>query len=340
MGTIFTKTDIMIMIGIDKKVALAGSVADPATLDEEAWQDDVTVISGGAVDVYYRITVTRGGNTGYAVSGNIRDLLAGVEIELAGDQAVFEIGVGQTEWTTYLRVTLPGAGTYVNVASIAEEWIADEIDNETNDVTLVTNPRESAATVTITPPLPYEEPGTGSLQVTKEFNGVANVPDNWSATITVTGPNGHSQSALITGASRTVAFRGLEAGVYTVTEVGPGEIPEYAFISVGGEGEYSVSVNNTAQVTITNTYRSDDSGVAGEYLDIFDEGPPLAMMPPDDEDFEFLDDPDLPTSMMPQTGVTQSSAPWLFGLFSSLMAAGGLLTLLNRGKKDDESVGK
>ena len=336
MVTIYTKTEIMIIVGIDKKVALAGSAEDPATLEEEAWQDNISVISDSVVGVFYRITITRSGNMSYSVRGSIHDLLAGMEIELGSDQAFFEIGEGETAWTTYLSAALPAAGTYVNAASIAEEWIAGEIDNETNDVTLVTNPRESAATVTITPPLPYEEPGTGSLQVTKEFNGVANVPGNWSATITVTGPGGYDQSALITADSRTVAFRGLDEGTYTVTEVGSGEIPDYEFISADGEGSYSVSANNTTQATITNTYS--DSNVGGAEIDIFDEGPPIAMMPPDEEDFEFLDDPDLPTSMMPQTGVTQNSAPWLFGIFSSLMAAGGLLAILNRGKKDDESV--
>ena len=148
--TIIPKTAINVTLSIDKKVAIAGTVNDPSTIG--TWADDISITASGSVDVFYRITVTKGGNADYTVRGNINDLLNNAPFSLTAGQASFEIGAGETTWVTYVRATLTGAGTHSNVASIAGEEIDFGSDSSTRDISLIVSPRSSTATVAITAP--------------------------------------------------------------------------------------------------------------------------------------------------------------------------------------------
>ena len=177
------------------------------------------------------------------------------------------------------------------------------------------------------------DPDYGTLVVTKQFSGVTNIPSNWSATVTLTGPNGYSQSRTITAANRTATFGNLNAGTYTVSETNASGIADYTFVGVTGDGAHSVSLNRTTNVTITNEYSSGNIGGAQPddgTTDLLDDGPPLAepplAAPPPEEEDELLLEEDLPPlGDMPQTGddSTDSLFP-LLGLSLSMMLAGGL----------------
>jgi len=184
----------------------------------------------------------------------------------------------------------------------------------------VTWGNETRATITniYTPP----PPDLGSLIITKAFN-ITGVPGNWSATVTVTGPNGYSYTGTITGESRTISLYNLEPGVYTITEANPAGIPGYVFVSASGEGSYTVSMGNTTRATITNTYDE-------EYEEVDEPPPPRTDFPPEEEDIE--DDPP-PFSELPKTGIDSMLALLVGGLCLSLAVAGVLSIFSYRSKK-------
>ena len=179
----------------------------------------------------------------------------------------------------------------------------------------------------------------GTLTVTKAFAGVTNVPDNWSATITVTGPGNYSRSQTITGANRTVSFTGLEPGSYTVTETNPGGIAGYTLESVTGEGAYSVSRGRTTQVTITNGYSqvplsgppggggNNNNPGDGDDTELPPDDVPLTGFPPT----EIVEE-DVPLGDMPRTSIDNTIALWFLGICLSIMAVSGIQRLINRTK--------
>jgi len=159
-------------------------------------------------------------------------------------------------------------------------------------------------TPTVTPtPTPTLTPERGRLEVTKVFN-IEVIPDDWSATVTVTGPNGFSASGTVTGANRVFSLTDLEFGTYTVTETDPDDIALYALYSVTGEGTYTVSSGTTA-ATITNNY---------EVEEIEDVDVPQGDFP--------IDEPDVPKSDMPKTDSGENIPAYAFGLFVSFFALG------------------
>jgi hypothetical protein len=147
------KTAVKVTLDIDKKAALAGAAANPAEIPESEWKESITLTNSASVKVFYRVTVTKGGNVGYAVNGTIRDMLNGKEFGLTEEQANFTIGANETAWTVYLSATLPGVGTYKNVASITEAWFAEENVDDTIDATLTVDPDSPEAKVTILGPV-------------------------------------------------------------------------------------------------------------------------------------------------------------------------------------------
>ena len=171
------------------------------------------------------------------------------------------------------------------------------------------------------------EPELGRLEVTKAFN-VSYIPNNWSATITVTGPGGYNQSRTITGNSRVAAFNGLEPGAYTVTEVSPGNIPNYAFVSVVGEGSYDVTRGGVTQVTITNNYNEEEEPPDEEFF--FEEEVPLGDFPPE----EVIEDEPPPLGDMPKTGMQSSSAVWLWALFAAMLGVGVVIRVVRKTGKN------
>ena len=181
------------------------------------------------------------------------------------------------------------------------------------------------------------EPEPGRLVVTKAFN-ISNIPNSWSATVSVTGPGGYSQSRTITGSNRTVSFDGLEPGSYTVTEIDPSGIPNYTFLNVAGEGSYDVTRGSTTNATITNRYEEEEPppeeppSEPPEEMVLFNEEVPLAEFPPEEE----IDDIEVPLAEMPQTGIHEALTFWVFALCASLAAVGVVTVIVKKAnnKKD------
>lgn len=175
-------------------------------------------------------------------------------------------------------------------------------------------------------------PDPGSIVVTKAFN-ISDIPGNWSATISVTGPNGYNQSRTITSANLRATFDNLAAGDYMVVETDPSGIPNYTLVSVAGEGSYSVADGRTTSVTITNNYDSDEPPVFNEEV-LGDEDTPLSFFESEDEEVVF--DEEVPLGDMPQTGVQDTMWLWVIVLCAGLLATGTLgatVVMANR-KKD------
>ena len=180
----------------------------------------------------------------------------------------------------------------------------------------------------------------GTLTVTKAFTGITEVPGNWSAEVNVTGPGGYNRSATVTGAARTVTFRQLQPGSYTVTETGASGIANYTLIDVVGEGVYNVSANNTTRVTLTNNYATDRQTTpppeTTTETEIGDPQNPLTESPPGDD--ELLEDGppplaelppiDTPTSDMPSTGDTGTLWLWGYVFVVSIITTGSLIVVM------------
>ena len=162
------------------------------------------------------------------------------------------------------------------------------------------------------------EPDPGRLVVTKAFN-ITNIPDTWSALITVTGPGGYNRSERITGANRVVTFENLDPGTYTVAETNPSGVTNYVFVDVEGEGSYNVTRGNTTNVTIRNNYNQE------EFFE--DEPPPL-------DEFDEFDEEPPPLAEMPQTGISDTAFRiCAYGLCFSLMGVGYLCYAIAGSKK-------
>lgn len=99
---------------------------------------------------------------------------------------------------------------------------------------------------------------TGTVTVTKAKAGDSDdFPTNPSTfTVTLTGPETHSSTALALGEGGRVTFENVAPGTYTVAEAHPGDnwgIPVY---SVGDQltNELTVEAGGTCGITITNSY--------------------------------------------------------------------------------------
>jgi len=171
---------------------------------------------------------------------------------------------------------------------------------------------------------PPPGPEYGRLVINKAFN-INAIPASWSATITVTGPNGFNVTRTITGASRTITLDNLDPGVYTITEANPAGIPGYVYVGVTGEGNYTVRLGNTTTATITNRYNEEEDGTT----EIEPPEPPLTEMPPEED----IEDTPPPKTELPKTGI-ESGLPWMMWCLSiSLLAFGATLSLIVRGKR-------
>jgi len=102
----------------------------------------------------------------------------------------------------------------------------------------------------IVPPVPV----TGSLEISKVVEGEAAVPAD--ATFTVTGPNSYSKTisyAEFNGGK--YLLENLELGIYTVSESSASaQVDGYELTINGNNAEVEVKEEETASVTITNTY--------------------------------------------------------------------------------------
>ena len=169
--TIKNKAQYTVTLDIDKKVALSGEAEDPTAIAEDEWKDAVSVVTNGAVNVYYRITVTKGGDPDYGVIVNLSDLLDGEDFGLGAEDASFVIGAGETLKEIYLKASLTGVGEHINVVKIVESAIVEGPDDET-DVDLDLIKDHSEATVTIS------RPGThGDDDADGDGDGDGDVPE-------------------------------------------------------------------------------------------------------------------------------------------------------------------
>ena len=204
--------------------------------------------------------------------------------------------------TGYLFMEVTGNGTYEVGAGTTTATLTNAYATPTPTPTptpTVTPTPTPTPRVTPTPtprgtPTPTPSPDRGRLEVTKAFN-IAVVPDDWSATITVTGPNGFSAEGTITGANRVFILTDLDYGLYTVTETDPDDIAFHTFVNVTGEGSYTVGGGTTA-ATITNNYEVEIGNID---------------VPQDDFPIDL---PDTPKSDMPKTDVDDNTplyARWL-----------------------------
>ena len=91
----------------------------------------------------------------------------------------------------------------------------------------------------------------GSLTVTKSVEGNSDEAEDKVYTFNVTGPDGYSASVTVTGSGSTT-LTDLVPGTYTVTE-DDAEIEGFE-LEVTGGGTVDVVANETAGITVTNTY--------------------------------------------------------------------------------------
>lgn len=283
--------------------------------------DSMTDVMGGPAGSSKVYTVTTDGVTFDADTNSF----------VFGFEGGLYLEPGATFTITYsVRVNV--VGTYSNTAEVV--GYADQTEER-----LIAS---ASASVTATQPYipPREDPLTGTLTVTKAFSGVANVPNDWSATITVTGPNDYNQSRTITGAARTTSFTGLtRSGDYVVTETNPSGIAGYTFVSAAGEGSYPVTIGNTTTATITNTYSANTPVIPPVVIE--EAGPPLAEFTPPPADVT-IDEIAPPLGEMPKTGIQDSHmiTLWFCGLCASMLAAGFLLRAMPHGKREVKRIGK
>ena len=91
----------------------------------------------------------------------------------------------------------------------------------------------------------------GSLTITKSVEGNSDEAEDKVYTFNVTGPDGYSASVTVTGSGSTT-LTDLVPGTYTVTE-DDAEIEGFE-LEVTGGGTVEVVANETAGITVTNTY--------------------------------------------------------------------------------------
>ena len=91
----------------------------------------------------------------------------------------------------------------------------------------------------------------GSLTITKSVEGNSDEAEDKVYTFNVTGPDGYSASVTVTGSGSTT-LTGLVPGTYTVTE-DDAEIEGFELEVTGGV-TVDVIANETAGITVTNTY--------------------------------------------------------------------------------------
>ena len=109
----------------------------------------------------------------------------------------------------------------------------------------------------IVPPAPPEPPAppvkeTGALTISKTIIGKAEVPADLG--FRVTGPNGYSAFVLYTDfVDGSYTLDELDPGKYTVVEENA-QVFQYT-LKTEGEGDVDVVANETAQISITNTYK-------------------------------------------------------------------------------------
>ena len=172
----------------------------------------------------------------------------------------------------------------------------------------------------------YQTP-TGSLTINKTATG-AEVPAGETFTISGTTVDGEAYSTGFTYQDMTDGTKtiSIPVGTYTVTETNAG-ISGYTLTTTVnyGEGATSAAVveNETAVVSITNTYTFNGGGGGGGGTIIIPENPiPLIPMP----------ETEVPLASVPQTG--DAAALWM--ALSALSGTGlAGVTFLGRKKRED-----
>ena len=99
------------------------------------------------------------------------------------------------------------------------------------------------------------EEETGSLIIKKVVSGGPESAGDKTFTFTVTGPDNYSETVTLK-AGETKTLSGLPLGTYTVTESGA-ELGGYT-LTVDGAGPVEVTAGETAEVTVTNTYKPEE----------------------------------------------------------------------------------
>ena len=92
----------------------------------------------------------------------------------------------------------------------------------------------------------------GSLKITKTVDGGGDEAASKTYTFDVKGPEGYSETVSVTGNGKSITLENLVPGTYKVTEQNA-DITGYN-LEVTGEGEVAVAAEDTAEVTVTNTY--------------------------------------------------------------------------------------
>ena len=305
-------------------------------------------LNGSSVTFSYKLTIANNGDVDVMIS-DLTDVMDGpgsivYDVITEGvsydaetnsfyfDAGYFENGLiieaGKSFEVNY-NVTVNAAGEYTNDAEVIGWTLPDEIRLHDDDSAKVTVDR---------PNIPID-PQYGTLVVEKVFNGITNVPDDWSATLTVTGgPDNISETRTITSANRSFTFSGLRAGSYTVTETNAQGIPNYTFtgVDITNNGICAVSANRTTNVTITNAYEEtripQQPEPPAEELAIEEIETPLGEFEPEEEIEEVAP----PLSDMPQTGIEDTIGMWIFALCIAVLGAGALTVVVTRmNKKED-----
>ena len=140
------------------------------------------------------------------------------------------------------------------------------------------------------------EEETGSLIIKKVVSGGPESARDKTFTFTVTGPDNYSETVTLT-AGETKTLSGLPLGTYTVTESGA-ELGGYT-LTVDGTGPVEVTAGETAEVTVTNTYKPEEPEEPEE---------PTEPETPDEPERPQLPDPNDPDS--PETvTITEDDVP-------------------------------
>ncbi|MCI8877568.1 MAG: hypothetical protein HFF78_01145 [Oscillospiraceae bacterium] len=140
------------------------------------------------------------------------------------------------------------------------------------------------------------EEETGSLIIKKVVSGGPESAGDKTFTFTVTGPDNYSETVTLK-AGETKTLSGLPLGTYTVTESGA-ELGGYT-LTVDGTGPVEVTAGETAEVTVTNTYKPEEPEEPEE---------PTEPETPDEPERPQLPDPNDPDS--PETvTITEDDVP-------------------------------
>ena len=284
-----------------------------------------------------------------------------------GKEFVFAV-TGPDGYKETVRITGSGKAVLTNLKpgdyTVTEEdasvpgfiWSVDH-----KDVTVKVEAGKTAETVFTNTYEPQRQTETGSLTITKVVSGGGSAAAEKVYTFIVTGPNGYRAEVTVTG-SGSYTLSGLALGSYTVTEQ-DASIAGYTWSVSGNNVTVEVTANQTAQVTVTNTYTTPDNpGGPGrtppptpprtpetpepevpdpevpraeppEETEVEEPNVPLSNVP--EEEVE-IPEPEVPLDDAPQTGDTSRMGLWL--LTAAMSCAGFLWLSLTGKKRDDETI--